>query len=195
MTGGVLITLRPQIPLEPRYLHPRHLQHHAHCDKRVPHPQEPPFVPTVLSTAGSYGLVFTGGSAGGGRAKVGASLSHTHTLTHTLSLSLSHTHTHSRQLQHHAHQLGVEGAHARRAAKPLLQGSGFRVQGTGSRVQGPGSRCSGPERRAAKPLLQKVVHSVGGGVRIHPKNARMSGCHGVQYVAQCVACAVLALVV
>ena len=36
---------------------------------------------------------------------------------------------------------------------------------------------------------------VGGGVRIHPENARMSGRHGVQYVAQCVACAALTLVV
>ena len=36
---------------------------------------------------------------------------------------------------------------------------------------------------------------VGGGVRIHPENARMSGRHGVQYVAQCVACAALAPVV
>ena len=33
------------------------------------------------------------------------------------------------------------------------------------------------------------------GVRIHPKNARMSGRHGVQYVAQCVACAALTPVV
>ena len=36
---------------------------------------------------------------------------------------------------------------------------------------------------------------VGGGVRIHPENARMSGQHGVQYVAQCVACAALTPVV
>ena len=36
---------------------------------------------------------------------------------------------------------------------------------------------------------------VGGGVRIHPENARMSGRHGVQYVAQCVACAALTPVV
>jgi len=36
---------------------------------------------------------------------------------------------------------------------------------------------------------------VGGGVRIHPENARMSGRHGVQYVAECVACAALTLVV
>jgi len=32
-------------------------------------------------------------------------------------------------------------------------------------------------------------------VRIHPENARMSGRHGVQYVAQCAACAALTLVV
>ena len=35
----------------------------------------------------------------------------------------------------------------------------------------------------------------GKGVRIHPENARMSGRHGVQYVARCVACAALTLVV
>jgi len=34
---------------------------------------------------------------------------------------------------------------------------------------------------------------VGGGVRIHPENARKSGRHGVQYVAKCVACAALTL--
>ena len=56
-------------------------------------------------------------------------------------------------------------------------------------------------------LARRVVHSraleqgrvwpleVGGGVRIHPENARMSGRHGVQYVAQCVACAALTPVV
>ena len=38
-------------------------------------------------------------------------------------------------------------------------------------------------------------HQVGGGVRIHLENARMSGRHGVQYVAQCVACAALTPVV
>ena len=36
---------------------------------------------------------------------------------------------------------------------------------------------------------------VGGGVRVHPENARMSGRHRVQDVEQCVACAALALVV
>ena len=34
---------------------------------------------------------------------------------------------------------------------------------------------------------------VEGGVRIHLENARMSGRHGVLYVAQCVACAALTL--
>ena len=37
--------------------------------------------------------------------------------------------------------------------------------------------------------------TVGGGVRIHPENARLSGRHGVQNVAQCVACAALTPVV
>ena len=41
-----------------------------------------------------------------------------------------------------------------------------------------------------KVLLCKMV---GGGVRIHPENARRSGRHGVQYVGQCVACAALTL--
>ena len=36
---------------------------------------------------------------------------------------------------------------------------------------------------------------VGNGVEIHPENTRMSGRHGVQYVAQCVAFAALTLVV
>jgi len=38
-----------------------------------------------------------------------------------------------------------------------------------------------------------ITRIEGGGVRIHPKNARRSGRHGVQYVAQCVACAALML--
>ena len=37
--------------------------------------------------------------------------------------------------------------------------------------------------------------ALGGEVRIHPENNRVSGRHGVQYVAQCVACAALTLVV
>ena len=48
--------------------------------------------------------------------------------------------------------------------------------------------CTGP----------RYLHTLwppAGGVRIHPENARMSGRHGVQYVAQCVACAALTLVV
>jgi hypothetical protein len=47
----------------------------------------------------------------------------------------------------------------------------------------------------AEIALPRRAASVGGGVRIHPDNARMSGRHGVQYVAQCVACAALTLVV
>jgi len=43
--------------------------------------------------------------------------------------------------------------------------------------------------------LLEILSVVGGGVRIHRENARMSGRHGVQYVAQCVACAALTLVV
>jgi len=35
----------------------------------------------------------------------------------------------------------------------------------------------------------------GGGDRIHPEKARKSGWHGVQNVAQCVACSALTLVV
>ena len=38
-----------------------------------------------------------------------------------------------------------------------------------------------------------AMFAVGGGVGIHPENARKSGRHGVQYVAQCVACAALTL--
>jgi len=49
-------------------------------------------------------------------------------------------------------------------------------------------------------LTQTACHRlpdllVDGGVRIHPGNAGMSGRHGVQYVAQCVACAALTLAV
>ena len=42
-------------------------------------------------------------------------------------------------------------------------------------------------------LLEHLA--VGGGVQIHLESARVSGRHGVQYVAQCVACAALTLVV
>ena len=42
--------------------------------------------------------------------------------------------------------------------------------------------------------VNKEVNEEEGGVRIHPENARMSGRHRIQYVAQCVACAALALV-
>ena len=40
-----------------------------------------------------------------------------------------------------------------------------------------------------------LLEYVGDEVRIHPENARMSGRHGVQYMAQCVACAALTPVV
>ena len=40
---------------------------------------------------------------------------------------------------------------------------------------------------------QEKEKRVGGGVRIHLENARKSGRRGVQYVAQCVACAALML--
>ena len=40
-------------------------------------------------------------------------------------------------------------------------------------------------------LIRSLSRNVGGGVRIHPENAHMSGRHWVQYVAQCVACAAL----
>ena len=49
--------------------------------------------------------------------------------------------------------------------------------------------------RAVRFLTLPLLSTVGGGVRIHPENARMSGRHGVQYVAQCVACAALTPVV
>ena len=39
------------------------------------------------------------------------------------------------------------------------------------------------------PMLGEIIS----GVRIHPENTRTSGRHGVQYVAQCVACAALTL--
>ena len=53
----------------------------------------------------------------------------------------------------------------------------------------PWLRFPCPQQRGKD--LTDQVHVVGGGVRIHPENARMSGRHGLQYVAQCVACAAL----
>ena len=52
-----------------------------------------------------------------------------------------------------------------------------------ARVAGPGPHS---------PLRSPPVE---GGARIHPENARMSCRHGKQYVAQCVACAALTMVV
>ena len=43
--------------------------------------------------------------------------------------------------------------------------------------------------------MDKVPEALGGGARIHPKNARMSSRYEEQYVAQCVECAALTLVV
>ena len=51
----------------------------------------------------------------------------------------------------------------------------------------------GNTRRVVRVLLLLLHQTVGGGVRIHPENSRRSGRHGVQYVAQCVACAALTL--
>ena len=48
---------------------------------------------------------------------------------------------------------------------------------------------------SSSPQFEPSPRVVGGGVRIHPENARMSGRHGVQYAAQCVACAALTPVV
>ena len=48
---------------------------------------------------------------------------------------------------------------------------------------------------SGRAIGQESGKRVGGGVRIHPENARLSGRHGVQYVAQCVACAALTPVV
>ena len=53
----------------------------------------------------------------------------------------------------------------------------------------------GPHHLWADQCNQVTSPVLGGGVRIHPENARMSGRHGVQYVAQCVACAALTPVV
>jgi len=50
-------------------------------------------------------------------------------------------------------------------------------------------------KRRNRALCSSFPNNVGGGVRIHPENTRKSGRHGVQYVAQCVACAALRPVV
>jgi len=67
-----------------------------------------------------------------------------------------------------------------------------------SRPKGPlgvvHCRHSQPPRPGVGGAMSRFATGVGGGVRIHPENARMSGRHGVQYVSQCVACAALTLV-
>ena len=52
-----------------------------------------------------------------------------------------------------------------------------------------------PPRWEADRPVSLEARILEGGVRIHPENARMSGRHGVQNVAQCVACAALTPVV
>ena len=47
--------------------------------------------------------------------------------------------------------------------------------------------CGSREQRRPPLHVNDCPPAVGGGVRIHPENARMSGRHGVQYVARCVA--------
>ena len=54
------------------------------------------------------------------------------------------------------------------------------------------AEVANPNAAEARQCLCRVV---GGGVRIHPGNAHMSGRHGVQHVAQYIACAALTLVV
>jgi hypothetical protein len=50
-------------------------------------------------------------------------------------------------------------------------------------------------KRSLEMAARAVCRRLGSGVRIHPEIVRMSGRHGVQYVAQCVACATLMLLV
>ena len=65
----------------------------------------------------------------------------------------------------------------------------------------PKPQTPNPTPQIPNPNLQSPTPNppaagfVGGGVRIHPEIAHMSGRHGVQYCAQCVACAVLTLCV
>ena len=90
---------------------------------------------------------------------------------------------------HRAQQLGrvVRGG--------FLSGTSRCMIGCSSRGRWPPPRLSFRLGRVVRRLpLGRRLH-VGGGVRIHPENARMSGRHGVQCVAQCVACAALALAV
>ena len=82
-----------------------------------------------------------------------------------------------------------------------MQGAGCRVRGAGCRVQGDlvgvelleeGVVHDGADREDGQHVEE---HLVGGGVRIHPENAHMSGRHGVQYGVQCIASTALTLVV
>ena len=74
---------------------------------------------------------------------------------------------------------------------------GCRGLGARSRAAG-GDGCVAERGRtggSGRAIGQENEKRVGGGDRIHPENARMSGRHGVQYVAQCVASAALTPVV
>ena len=74
-------------------------------------------------------------------------------------------------------------------------GLGFGGWGWGVRVSDHFYQHDRQQRDCDHVIRLCWSNQVGGGVRFHPKNARMSGRHGVQYVAQCVACAALTLVV
>ena len=95
--------------------------------------------------------------------------------------------------------LGWVGAFYDRGTPVSVWGGGGGIQSR--RTPGGFARLSvlevGPLFRLRPVLLPPAFRGgvVGGGVRIHSKNARMSGRHGAQYVAQCVAYVALTLVV
>ena len=76
-------------------------------------------------------------------------------------------------------------------------GFGFRVSGFGFQtLPAPRSGFLPPSLLLGIELCHLLEHRLlGGGVRIHPENARMRGRHGVQYEEQGVVCATLTLVV
>ena len=128
-----------------------------------------------------------------------------HTLSRALSHSLSLTHCLSRSL---SRSLTLSPARAGCGTLPwgqrslVSRGRLRRPEGAGGgeRLAPIGARASSHLLRFHVRLIFLSSHyssdpCLGGGVRIHPGNARLSGRHGVQYVAQCVACAALTLVV
>ena len=92
---------------------------------------------------------------------------------------------------------GTAGKGPGEVARAEVQGPWCRLQGVVFRVEDRTDLNS--VGRSADPrdlrVISCLLSAVGGGVRIHPENARMNGRHGVQYVAQCVACAALTPVV